>query len=96
VFNPNPPHSNRTGVNAVDVLSQICRELITGSVEKLQQGAEQEDDGARLREWNRKRKAVEAFGEELEERLFEMVRLQTFTDWRLEENHVTDFLLTCI
>jgi len=74
VFDPNPPHSNRTGVNAVDVLSQICRELITGSVEKLQQGAEREGDNARLREWKRKRKAIETFGEELEERLFEMVR----------------------
>jgi hypothetical protein len=76
VFDPIPPHSNRAGVNAVDVLSQICRELITGSVEKLRQGAEQENDNARLREWKRKRKAIEAFGEELEERLFEMVRFQ--------------------
>jgi hypothetical protein len=75
VFNPNPPHSNRSTVNAVDVLSQICRELITGSVEKLQQGAEQEEDATRLGEWKRKRKAVEAFGEELEERLFEMVMI---------------------
>ncbi|KAI9768053.1 MAG: hypothetical protein M1839_004213 [Geoglossum umbratile] len=75
VFNPNPPNSNRAGVNAVDVLSQICRELIAGSVEKLRQGAEQEDDDTRLREWNRKRKAVEAFGEELEERLFDMTEV---------------------
>ncbi|KAI9767102.1 MAG: hypothetical protein M1840_005891 [Geoglossum simile] len=81
IFDPIPPHSNRSGVNAVDVLSQICRELITGSVEKLQQGAEQEDDNVRLREWKRKRKAIETFGEELEERLFEMTEA-------LDYNHV--------
>jgi len=69
-----PPFPKRNGVNAVDVLGQVCRELIANAVEKLQQDAEKQRIEAGKGEWKRKRKAVMAFGAELDSRLFDMVR----------------------
>lgn len=76
-----PTLIKRSGVNAVDVLSQICKELITQSAESLQQRGGSEASGYEMGrgEAMRKRKAVEAFGAQLEERLFEMVGLVQHT-----------------
>ena len=67
------PFPKKGGVNAVDVLNQICREQISKTIDTLQEGADRErNDGSRA-EWTRKRKAVERFGDELDDRLFQMV-----------------------
>lgn len=67
------PFPKKSGVNAIDVLSQICREMIAKSVDTLQRGAKNEGQEGRKGEWKRKRKAVEMFGDELDGRLFQMV-----------------------
>ena len=67
------PFPKKTGVNAIDVLSQICREMIAKSIDTLQRGAQNEGQEGRKAEWKRKRKAVEMFGDELDGRLFQMV-----------------------
>ena len=64
---------NRSGVNAADVLSQVCRESLEKTSTTLKNGiAGREASSAQRSEWTRKRKAVEAFGRELEGRLFEL------------------------
>ncbi|KAK2845245.1 hypothetical protein FQN49_005914, partial [Arthroderma sp. PD_2] len=70
-----PPILSRSGVNAADVLSQICRETLEKTISTLESAIERESNRARQVEWTRKRKAVEAFGSELEGRLFEMSEL---------------------
>ncbi|KAI9702364.1 MAG: hypothetical protein M1836_000843 [Candelina mexicana] len=67
-----PTIIKRSGVNPIDVLAQICKELIAHSAETLQRGNEAAGTEMRRGEATRKRKAVEAFGVELEQRLFEM------------------------
>ncbi|RAK97824.1 uncharacterized protein BO80DRAFT_413815 [Aspergillus ibericus CBS 121593] len=63
---------SRGGVNAADVLSQICRETLEKTLTTLKNGIANEGNAARRAEWNRKKKAVEAYGTELEGRLFEL------------------------
>ncbi|KAL1966646.1 hypothetical protein VTN77DRAFT_4057 [Rasamsonia byssochlamydoides] len=63
---------NRGGVNPADVLSQICRETLEKTLATLKNGIANESNPARRSEWTRKRKAVEAYGAELEGRLFEL------------------------
>ena len=65
------PFPKRSGVNAIDVLSQICREMVAKAAETLQLG-EGKERGERKQVEIRKRKAVEMFGEELDARLFQM------------------------
>lgn len=63
---------NRGGVNVADVLSQICRETLEKTLTTLNNGIANEGNAARRSEWTRKKKAVEAYGTELEGRLFEL------------------------
>ncbi|PWY78542.1 hypothetical protein BO94DRAFT_522318 [Aspergillus sclerotioniger CBS 115572] len=63
---------SRGGVNAADVLSQICRETLEKTLTTLKNGIANEGNAARRAEWTRKKKAVEAYGTELEGRLFEL------------------------
>ncbi|MCJ1245208.1 hypothetical protein MMC30_002409 [Trapelia coarctata] len=65
------PFPKRSGVNAIDVLSQICREMVAKAAETLKLG-EAKERGERKKVEARKRNAVEMFGEELDERLFQM------------------------
>jgi len=65
------PFPKRSGVNAIDVLSQICREMVAKAAENLKLG-EAKERGERKKVEARKRKAVEMFGEELDARLFQM------------------------
>ncbi|OAL72967.1 hypothetical protein A7D00_2740 [Trichophyton violaceum] len=70
-----PQIPSRSGVNAADVLSQICRETLEKTLSTLDSAIELESNRTRQVEWTRKRKVVEAFGIELEGRLFEMSEL---------------------
>ncbi|KAE8311496.1 hypothetical protein BDV41DRAFT_541909 [Aspergillus transmontanensis] len=63
---------SRGGVNVADVLSQICRETLEKTLTTLKNGISNEGNAARRSEWTTKKKAVEAFGTELEGRLFEL------------------------
>lgn len=69
-LNTNLP--SRGGVNPADVLSQICRETLEKTLEKLKTGIENETNTQKRAEWSRKRKAVEAFSLELENRLLDL------------------------
>jgi hypothetical protein len=63
---------NRGGVNPADVLGQICRETLEKTLTTLNDGIANEANATRRAEWTRKRKAVEAFGSELESRLMDL------------------------
>lgn len=65
-------HPSRGGVNQADVLNQICRETLEKTLTTLKNGIANESNATRKAEWTRKKKAVEAYGTELEGRLFEM------------------------
>ena len=67
------PFPKKSGVNAIDVLGQVCREMIAKSMDTLQRGAQNEGHEGEKSEWKRKRKVVEMFGNELDARLFQMV-----------------------
>ncbi|KAK2792471.1 hypothetical protein FQN52_003406 [Onygenales sp. PD_12] len=68
-------YPSRSGVNPADVLGQICRETLEKTLSTLEDGISKESNTARRAEWTRKRKAVELFGTELEQRLFDMSEL---------------------
>ena len=63
---------NRGGVNAADVLGQICRETLEKTLTTLKNGISNETNPARRAEWTRKRKAVEMYATELDGRLLDL------------------------
>ena len=67
------PFPKKVGVNAIDVLSQICREIIEKTIDTIQKGADNESNDQSRAELNRKKNCVEMFGNELDGRLFQMV-----------------------
>jgi len=73
ILNSEIPYINRGGVNTVDVLSQICEEIITSSLDMLHDLSTGADNSALKREYNTKWRAVETFGNELQTRLIEHV-----------------------
>ena len=70
------PFPKKVGVNAIDVLSQICKEVIEKTAETLAQGAANETSQKRRSEWKRKARDVKVFGDELDDRFFHMVSEQ--------------------
>lgn len=73
ILNSEIPHIKRAGVNAIDVLSQVCHEIIDSGLDTLVDGGRKADDPALRREYKTKWTAVEAFGRELQNRLLEHV-----------------------
>lgn len=73
LLNSGVPCVSRAGVNAVDVLSQICQELTTTALETLGDNAVRIQDAAQRNEFKTKIKAVENFSKELQIRLLEHV-----------------------
>jgi hypothetical protein len=73
ILNSEIPHIKRAGVNPIDVLSQVCHEIIDSGLETLVEGGRSTDDPALRREYKTKWIAVEAFGKELQNRLLEHV-----------------------
>ncbi|KAL2260719.1 hypothetical protein VTK26DRAFT_5201 [Humicola hyalothermophila] len=65
------PFANRGGVNAVDVLSKLCEELIEAYMNKLEERLSTDEDAASKREHRTMYRALEAFQEELRTRLLE-------------------------
>ncbi|KAI5864714.1 hypothetical protein GGS23DRAFT_460165 [Durotheca rogersii] len=65
------PFSNRGGVNVIDVLSQMCDEIIHSSLETLREAGADAKDSASKKELRTKLRALEAFQEELRTRLLE-------------------------
>jgi hypothetical protein len=73
LLNEDIPFSKRSGVNAVDVLSQFCEEVIESGLAALEEGGSNAEDAATRKEYRTKLRAVEAFQEELRTRLLELV-----------------------
>ncbi|KAK3354943.1 hypothetical protein B0H65DRAFT_450202 [Neurospora tetraspora] len=71
VFDAEIPFANRAGVNAIDVLSELCEGLIAGFLARLEERARLADDAATKREQKTKFRTMEAFQEELRTRLLE-------------------------
>lgn len=71
ILNTEIPFANRAGVNAVDVLGQMCEELISTSLQKLQDTFDNAQDAATKKELRIKIRALEAFQEELRTRFLE-------------------------
>lgn len=71
VLNTEIPFANRGSVNAVDVLAQMCEELISSSLQKLRDIFDGAQDAATKKEVRVKLRALEAFQEELRTRFLE-------------------------
>ncbi|KAH8204999.1 hypothetical protein TruAng_000882 [Truncatella angustata] len=65
------PFANRSGVNVVDVLTQMCDEVIDSNLTILHEAALTADSSAAKKEYRTKLRALEAFQEELRTRLLE-------------------------
>lgn len=73
ILNADIPFSNRGGVNVIDVLSQVCDEVVESSLETLHEAAVNAKNSATKKEFRTKLRALEAFKEELRTRLLEHV-----------------------
>jgi hypothetical protein len=78
ILNSEIPYIKRGGVNAIDVLSQVCHEIIESGLDTLAEGGRNADDSSLRREYKTKWSAVEAFGRELQNRLLEHVCVCSF------------------
>ena len=67
------PFANRGGVNVIDVLAQMCEEVLDSNLETLHKATLQAADSATKKEYRTKLRALEAFQEELRTRLLEHV-----------------------
>ena len=76
ILNAEIPYIKRAGVSAIDVLSQVCHEIIESGLDTLAEGGSKADDPALRREYKTKWSAVEAFGRELQVRLLEYVSMR--------------------
>jgi hypothetical protein len=75
ILNSEIPYIKRGGVNAIDVLRQVCHEIIDSGLDTLADGGRSCNDPALRREYKTKWSAVEAFGRELENRLLDHVTI---------------------
>jgi hypothetical protein len=69
VLNSGIPYARRPGVNAIDVLSQVCRESIISLVETCKEGQQNTETASAKREYRTKWQALQSFGDELQARL---------------------------
>lgn len=73
MLNAEIPFGNRGGVNAVDVLSKLCEELIEAFLTRLESNIENAEDAAGRREQKTMLTSLQAFQEVLRTRLLEHV-----------------------
>ena len=78
------PFPAKVGVNALDVLGQICREMIAKTMDEAANN--RQSSGPRA-EWRRRRKAIEMFWDELDSEIFQMVCLYTVVQVSLLTAH---------
>ncbi|KAK1994831.1 AT hook domain-containing protein [Colletotrichum falcatum] len=71
VLNLDIPFAGRSGVNTVDVLTQVCDEMIETSLDALKEGVRNAQDKAAKREYQVQFRALEAYREELQTRLLQ-------------------------
>jgi hypothetical protein len=90
ILNAEIPHTKRGGVNAIDVLSQICQEIVGAGLDTLEDGGSSCEDPALRREYKTKWRAVEAFGKELQTRLLEHVGISHLLIWIHTETFIDD------
>ncbi|KAF4633654.1 hypothetical protein G7Y89_g4463 [Cudoniella acicularis] len=69
ILNMEMPQVKRAGVNAVDVLSQVCGEIIGAGLETLEEGGNNAEDPSLKREYKTKWRALYEFKKELQTRL---------------------------
>lgn len=72
-LNSTIPYASRSGVNAVDVFAQMCKEIMGKSVDKIKEGIRTAEDAAAKKELRVKLLALQAFREEVRTRLLEHV-----------------------
>lgn len=88
VLNGEIPFANRGGVNAIDVLSKLCEELVEMYMDKLEARARAAEDAATRREQKTMYRALQAFQEEVRTRLLEHVsasRAAVKMRWRIDQ-----------
>lgn len=73
ILNYHIPRPQRGGPNAVDVLAQVCKEVVLASLGGLGNIRNRSQDKALKQEFRTKCEAVESFGRELETRFLEHV-----------------------
>ncbi|TEA15123.1 hypothetical protein C8034_v002574 [Colletotrichum sidae] len=71
VLNLEIPFVNRGGVNTIDVLSQMCDEIIGAALDTVKEGIRGANDAASKKEYRIKLRAVEAYQEELRNRFLQ-------------------------
>ncbi|KAK1972235.1 AT hook domain-containing protein [Colletotrichum sublineola] len=71
VLNMDIPFAGRSGVNTVDVLTQVCDEVIETSLDTLKEGVRNAQDKSSKREYQVQFRALEAYQEELRNRLLQ-------------------------
>ncbi|GJC88360.1 hypothetical protein ColLi_11198 [Colletotrichum liriopes] len=71
VLNLDIPFAGRGGVNTVDVLTQMCDEIIETSLDTLKEGVRNAQDKSAKREYQVQLRALEAYQEELRTRLLQ-------------------------
>lgn len=72
-LNSTIPYASRSGVNAVDVFAQMCKEIMGKSIDKINEGIRTAEDAAAKKELRVKLLALQAFREEVRTRLLEHV-----------------------
>lgn len=67
------PFANRTGESAVDVLSQVCQEVMERTLGQLHELLSATEEPAKKKEYRIKMRAIDAYKEELSARLLQHV-----------------------
>ncbi|OLN81695.1 hypothetical protein CCHL11_06952 [Colletotrichum chlorophyti] len=71
VLNLDIPFASRSGVNTVDVLAQVCDEILDASLGTLKEGIRTAEDASTKKEYRVKLRALEAYQEELRNRFLQ-------------------------
>lgn len=81
IFDVDIPFGSRSGVNTIDVLSQLCDEVIQHSLELLEKALNQTGDSFSKKECRIKLLALKAYREELKTRFLQHVSLPPRLLW---------------
>lgn len=90
------PFANRGGETVVDVFAQVCEEVISTKIAKLEQVARNSDDNDEKKECRIKIRAIGAYREELNSRLLQHVGPQLLPRMLIQKLTVVRRLFTSI